>query len=207
MGMFDKYDNLNPDYIPDNTTTYLDKDYLTIDSDIPRPLYDLEGKFLGYSWDEGEVFEFKMSINDMITIRKNSLIYNKTGEQPDVYTKAEIEGQQAYNTVDAKSWTFTGKTENLYIWVEDTELTYPVNGDKSIMINTDMTNAYIQLDIYDFRWNNVYTQNGNIGKSDIVLNIDDEISKILKPGVYYVTLKICSEEEQFIKSRFIISIN
>ena len=75
------------------------------------------------------------------------------------------------------------------------------------MINTDMTNAHIQLDIYNFRWENIYTQNGEIGESDIVLKIDGEISKMLRPGIYYLTLKICSEERQFIKSRFMININ
>ena len=207
MGMFDTYDKLNPDYIPNNTTDYKDIYYLTIDSEIPRPMYDIKNNFLGYTWDKGEIFDFNISVDDMITVRENSIIYEHSGEQPDIYTVAEVEGQQAYNIVDCKSWTFSGKTENLYIWVEDTELTYPVNGDKSIMINTDMTDAHIQLDIYNFRWENIHTQNGEIGESDIVLHIDEEISKLLKPGVYYVTLKICSEETQFIKSRFMININ
>ena len=205
--MFDNYDKLNPDYIPNNTTTYLDTEYLTIDSEVPRPMYDIKNNFIGYTWDEGESFDFKMSVDDMITIRRNSLIYEKAGEHPDVYTVAEVGGQQAYNVVDAKSWTFTGKSSNLYIWVEDDELTYPVNGDKSIMINTDMTDAYIELDIYNFRWEKIYSQNGEVGNSDIVLHIDSEMSDILKPGVYYVTLKICSEKEQFVKSRFMININ
>lgn len=207
MGMFDKYDKLNPDYIPNNTTTYLGTEYLTIDSEVPRPMYDIKNNFIGYTWDEGEFFDFKLSVDDMITVRENSLIYDKPGEGPDLYTIAEMEGQQAYNVVDAKSWTFTGKAENLYIWIEDTELTYPTKGDKSIMINTDMTDAYIQMNIYNFRWENIYSQNGEIGESDIVLHIDNEMSETLKPGVYYVTLKICSEKEHFVKSRFMININ
>ena len=110
MGMFDNYDNLNPDYIPNNTTKYIDKYYLTINSQIPRPLYDIKNNFLGYSWDNGEIFDFNMSVDDMITIRENSIIYDTPGESPDTYTIGEIEGQQAYNVVDAKSWTFSGKT-------------------------------------------------------------------------------------------------
>ena len=78
--MFDNYDKLNPDYIPNNTTTYLDTEYLTIDSEVPRPMYDIKNNFIGYTWDEGESFDFKMSVDDMITIRRNSLIYEKAGE-------------------------------------------------------------------------------------------------------------------------------
>ena len=206
MGMFDTYDRLNPNYIPNNTTNYKDLYYSTIASEMPKQLYDAENNFIGYSWDKNEIFDFKISVDDMITVRENAIIFNKPGECPDTYTVATVSGQQAYNVVDCKSWTFSGKTENLYIWVEDEELTYPINGDKSIMINTDMTDAYIQLDIYNFRWENIYTQNGEIGQSDIVLKINEEISDILKAGIYYLTLKICSENKNFIKSRFMINI-
>lgn len=207
MGMFDNYHRLNPDYVPNNTTTYLDAEYLTIDSEVPRPMYDHKNNFIGYTWDEGEFFDFNLSVNDRIAVKENSLIFNNLGEGPDTHTVAEVEGQQAYNTVDAKSWTYVGKTNSLYIWIEDTELTYPVKGDKSITVNTDMTDKHIELGIYNFRWEKVYSQIGKIGNSDIVLQIDEEMSNILRPGVYYVTLKICSEETQTIKSRFMININ
>lgn len=206
MGMFDRYDNLNPDYIPNNTTNYIDRYYVTINSDIPRPLYDIKQRFIGYTWDRNERFNFEISANDMITVRENSLIYDKTGEAPDKNTVAEVEGQKAYNVVDAKSWTFVGKTNNLYIWVEDTELIYPINGDKSIVIYTDMTNSYIELNICNFRWETLHTQIGEVGNSTIVLNIDDKISEVLTEGIYYVTLKICSENEKILKNRFMINI-
>lgn len=207
MGMFDRYDNLSSDYIPDNTTTYLDKEFLTIDSQIPRPMYDINNNFIGYSWDKGELFEFEVSVDDMITVRKNSLLFNNTGEAPDSYTVAETIGQQAYNTVDAKSWTFVGKTDNLYNWIEDDELLYPVNGDKSIIIHTDMTNKYIELSIFNFRQELVYSQQGVLNESSLMLKVDEELSKILNSGIYNVEVKICSDEMDFIKSRYLFSIN
>ena len=204
--MFEKYDSLNPNYIPNNTTDYEYNEYQKITSEIPIPLYDIKNNLIGYSWYRDEMFDFDMSVNDIITVRKNSLIYNKHGEHPDVYTVAEVEGQQAYNTVDARSWTFVGKTENLYIWVEDEELTYPVNGDKSVIINTAMSDSYIELNIYNFKEELIYTQKGETGESSIVLHIDKEMSKILKSGIYNLTLKICSPDRQFVKSKFIINI-
>ena len=206
MGMFDTYDNLNPDYIPDNSTpTPLEK-YITINPKLPKPLYNVKGTFLGYKWNHGEYFDFNISVNSIIKINSMSLIFEKSGEIPDNNTVGEFEGQKAYNIVDAKSWTFVGKTECIYMWVEDDELIYDINGDKCIEINTDMTNKYILLNIFNFRWESIYEQESKIGESSITINVNEEISKKLTPGIYYCTVKICSEDTCQIKNKFMIWI-
>lgn len=206
MGMFDKYDRLNPEYIPDNSSEYLDE-YTSLDEILPRPLYDARNRFIGYSWNRDDNFDFVISVNNIIGVARDSIIYNIPGECPDKCTIAEREGQQAYNTADAKSWTYIGRTDDFYVWIEDAELTYPFNGDKSITIQTDMTDKYIELDIFNFRWEKVHSVISSSNQSNIVLKIDDEMNKKLTSGIYYMTVKICSENSVQLKNKYMISIN
>lgn len=207
MSMFDTYDKLNPDYIPDNSTPTPTEEYLTINKVLPRPLYDVRNRFIGYNWNHGEYFDFTLSVNSMITVNNDSLIFEEKEAAPDTYTVGKYEGQKAYNVVDAKSWTYVGRTDSLYIWVEDTELSYPINGDKSIIIYRDMTDKYILVNIFNFRWEQVYCQQSEVNESSIRLTVDDELSKKLVSGIYYCTVKICSEDSCLLKDKFMISIN
>ena len=208
MGMFDKYDKLNPDYIPDNSSQDSDDfDYTLLDNDLPRTMYDALNRFIGYTWNHNESFDFVLSVNDTISIKKDSIIYNEPGKCPNKYTVANREGQQAYNIVDAKSWTYIGRADSLYVWVEDDVLTYPIDGDKTITVNTDMTDKYIQLDIFNFRWEKVHSTTSANNESIIVLKIDEEMHKKLPSGIYYITLKICSEDSVQLKDKFMVSIN
>lgn len=209
MGMFDTYDNLNPDYIPDNTTPEPSEKYFKVDKILPRPMYSIKNNLVGYSWTNGEFFDFTISVDSMITINSDSLVYEKPGEKPDELTVGKYKGQKAYNTQDIKSWTFVGRsTSNAapYMWVEDKELTYPTDGDQSIIMNTNMTDRYILVNIYNFRWEEMYSQQAEIGESEIIINVNKELSEKLASGVYYCTVKICSEESAFLKDKFMISI-
>ena len=204
--MFDRYNNLNPDYVPNNTTNYTTGEFATIGSEMPRPMYNLKGAIVGYTWNSEEKFDFNISIDDMITIKKNALIFEEHGAAPDTLTIGEVIGQQAYNVVDARSWTFVGKTNAQYIWVEDDELTYPTDGTKSIMIHTDMIGKHIEIDISDFRYQTVYSQVEAEGVSSTVLHVNDDLSNLLKSGIYHVSVKVCSDETTFVKNKFFISI-
>ena len=207
MGMFDKYDNLNPEYIPDNSSPKDIEDYISINKVLPRTLNDVRGRFIGYSWNYGEFFKFKISVDNMITIKEDSLVYDKTEEKPNESTVGKYEGQKAYNTVDGKSWTYVGKTDMLYIWVEDKELSYPIDGDTSIIIHRDMKDSYVLVEIFNFRWEPIYSQQSEIGESTIFIDVNEELSNKLQTGIYYCTVKICSEESCLLKDKFMISIN
>ena len=207
MGMFDKYDNLNPDFIPDNTSPTPSTAFLTIDEMLPRPYRDIKGRLIGYTWNYGEHFKFSLSTDDMIVILNDSIVYNNVGEKPNNFTVGERVGQQAYNTVDAKSWTYVGKSNELYIWVEDDELTYPTDGDRSIIIHSDMTDKHPQLNIYDFKWNSLFEVSSNDGESKVYLDINEKTSEQLKPGVYYCTLKIVGKDSCRLKHKMVLVIN
>ena len=73
-------------------------------------------------------------------------------------------------------------------------------------MNTNMTDRYILVNIYNFRWEEMYSQQAEIGESDIIIKVDKELSEKLVSGIYYCVVKICSEESAFIKDKFMISI-
>ena len=207
MSMFENYDNLNEDYIPDNTPYKSSNSFQTLDNTYPKPLYDKNDKFIGYTWNYGEYFTLNLSVNDRLTVSKDSIIFNNHNEKPETYTEAKSVGQKAYNVVDAKSWTFVGHASDVYVWIEDDCLIYPTDGNKVIYINRDMTNKYVQLNIFNFKWEPLLEFKSDIGQSQIQLKMDEAITEQLKPGTYYSTLKIVGEDECKLKDKFTIIIN
>lgn len=207
MAMFDIYDKLNPNYIPNNTSEQHDEGYTKLSDVIPCELYDSKQNFLGYGWNFGEQFSITLSVDDVIKVSENSLIFENANEEPNELTPAYILGQKAYNTADARSWTFVGRTNSLYIWVEDEYVIYSTSGTKTIKIQRDLTDQHVELNILNFRREVVYTQLGETGDSDIVLNVDEDMLSILTPGLYYADIKICSDEETRVKSELIFIIS
>lgn len=208
MGMFERYDNLSPDYIPNNSALRIKGVYTTIENDLPRPLIDIRGNQIGYTWDSGELFNFHFTTKDKITIFKDSIIYEESGKSPDTSTYGKRLGQKAYNTVDAKSWTFIGETESFYIWVEDEELLYPINGNTELFVQCDMSGKYIEVNITDFRGENLLTITSDVGDTDLVMNVNEEFYSIFKSGVYYCKVSIINEDKTLRQTRdkFHISI-
>ena len=122
-------------------------------------------------------------------------------------TQAQRIGQQCYNIKDAKSWTFVGVSSERYIWIEDKQFIYNKGEDKEIDVSIDMTDKIAELSIYDFRWNKIHSVCSDTNSSEISLNVDSELDKIVKPGIYYCTLKIIGEQQSQIKDKFIIIVN
>ena len=111
MSMFEKYDNIDPNYIPDNTSprpTY-DTEELTKE---PRIAYNIKGNPIGYSWTYGSEFKLKFSANQTFKVPFNSIVYDTANEKPDETTQG-VTGQQAFNTVDCKSWTCFNSADNI----------------------------------------------------------------------------------------------
>lgn len=205
MGMFDTYDRLDPDYIPDNTSPKYCNRYLTITNKLPRITYDTKNRFIGYSWDYGDIFDFTISVDDVIAVRKDSLIFNNTGEKPDNNTVGIYKGQQAYNTVDGISWTFVGQSADIYIWKQDEKLTYPMDGDKKLIIKKDMQNKSIVVDIYNFRWENLMSFT-NDNSSTIDISINDDVNKKLLKGVYYCTVFIVDSDNRYLQNKYMLIV-
>ena len=207
MGMFDTYDNLVEDYIPNNTAKLRLNKCEIIDGTLPKQIFNARNKLIGYTWHRGEYFDFTLTADDTILVRDDAIIFENKGEVPDVTTVGKYEGQRAYNTADGKSWTYVGKKNNLFNWVLDDNLSYPADGDNSVVIHTDMTDKYLQLDIYSFRRELLYSIKNEDDSSTLTLKVDEGITNKLPAGLYYGHLKVCGEGTCFIKFKFIIIIS
>lgn len=205
MSMFDSYDNLKPDYVPDNSSPNQSTTYIELQDKLPRPLFDIKKRFTGYSWNHGDIFKWSLSVNRTIRINEDAIVYNTAGEYPEIETEGYA-GQQAYNTVDCKSWTCIGELQDMYVWIQDEEVTYPDNGDRELQLTPDMESKSIQFDIYNFRWEPI-TSFSSQGSASIEISVDKELNEKLKPGVYYSTLKITGEESVELKNKYMLVVN
>lgn len=207
MGMFDSYNNLDPNYIPNNIYSKCIGEYITFDLNCPKKVYDIRNRFIGYGWNYRDTFELSIDIDKLIYVDSN-IIYTTHGEGPAINTEAKV-GQKAYNIVDIKSWTCTARQmfsgELTYTWLEDDQFTYPECGDIAIKLSPDMAGKKLSLYVYNFRHDLMHTftsENSNI----LTCKVDAELSEKFIPGVYYCILKLSDEDEKMIdKFQFIIS--
>lgn len=201
MSMFDNYDNQNIFHVPNNISVNPAKEYNTIDTSIPKKIYDIKNNFIGYSWDYGDTFDLILSVNNKIPVKHDSIIFSEPNITPTTDT-AGYKGLQAYNTIDNKSWTCVGTINGLYVWVEDDEVTYAINGTTIIEMQRDVMDKTIIVDIYDFRWEHIKSYEES-NSHTIACRIDDT----LQSGLYYCTVKLVGENKNELISKFSLTIN
>lgn len=205
MSMFDTYDNTNAKYIPNNISKNPAKDYEVIDNSLPRKLYDIKNRFIGYCWDFGDEFDFVVSVNDKIKVRRDSIVFNEEGKEPTTATVG-YKGLQAYNTIDNKSWTCIGLIDGFYVWVPDDNVTYAVDGTTELEMIRDTKGKTVRVDFYDFRWEHIKSFE-NSSCNAISCRIDKDIYELMKSGVYYCTVKVLGIDECDLIDKFEIVIN
>ena len=200
MSMFTNYETKciadKPDNVHDNPAYTYD----IVNTDIPKKMYDVNNKFKGYSWKYGDIFTLVLDVNKPIKVNRESIIYTVSGQVPGIWTRGH-KGQQAYNTMDNKSWTCVGLSNGYYIWILDDHITYDSNGTKEIIFNRDMTDKTLKVTIYNFRWEPIKTFS-TINSNTICIDINESISQELKSGLYTCTIAVNDIEEQ----RFNISV-
>lgn len=204
MGMFDNYDKLNPDYIPDNTSPEQSHDYVTFKNELPRVSYNIKGNPIGLSWCYGDEFELKFTAKQKIKVAENSITYTTADEAPGYDTEG-VASQQAYNTVDCKSWTCVGVSSGHYIWIEDDDVIYSLQGTKEIEMIPDMEGKTLVVDIYNFRWEPVHSISA-LSATDVSLYLNKDLSEIFKPGTYYSVLKIQGEEDVIVRDKVMLIV-
>lgn len=203
--MFYNYENIRPDYIPDNTSPKPSDSYVTIDNDkLPKRICNAKGNFIGYGWNYGDVFDMKFSVARKIKVYEDSILFHRSGVEPTTATPGKP-GSQVFNIVDGRSWTCAKFESGLYIWVEDDVLTYPEDGDKEIAIPEDMSDCSIYLDVVDTRWEPVHTFS-SFSSAEIVVSVNKDITDLFKPGAYYCTLRVTSSDSSYLKDKFMFIV-
>ena len=193
MRMFDSYDNLSSNYIPNNSTEKHVHTYSEVSSALPRTVYSAKGQKIGLSWDQGEEFDLHLNAAISVLVSEDALIYNVSGEAPSTTTKG-YSGQQAYNTYDHKSWTCIECGEGWYIWKQDAEIMIPDCGTKEIIFHTQSPSYLVCAKVYNFRWESIY-QTEVTGADTIVIPINKEFNELVKSGTYYCVVTVQKDNE------------
>lgn len=202
MGMFDNYNNIDINYIPDNVS---DKSENAVykPTTLPEILYNIKGNRVAYTWNLGDTFIWQIGLNHTIKVEINSIIYHTTGAGPDTLTKGSV-GQKAYNLVDMYSWQCVKSIEGEYIWKQDEHFTYPINGEVNIALEPIIEGS-LTFELYNFRREHLKTFtefNGN----KVLVNINTELNEELQQGVYYGIIKNINDCESRILDEVTIFI-
>lgn len=204
--MFSSYDRLNTEYIPDNTVQYCEHIKLDMPH-TPELLLDKNNNIRGYKWNSSERFERTFSVDDIIRVANDAIVYTVSGDGPDVDTEGSREGQQAYNIADGISWTYIGRTETIHLWIQDEKFIYPVHGVKPIPLKEPLTAAqFVKLVVYNFRWEPVFETHSELGDSVVNFKYDDELASVMKSGTYYGVLSICDDVQTRIDKTFYLVV-
>lgn len=191
MNMFENYDNLSENYIPNNSYSEDINKEIKIDLSQPIKFYNIKNEFIGYSICQGETCNLPVNIIKEISVPCSSIIFNESGEGPDEKLEG-VKFQKAYNTSDFISWTCKGKLDDNYIWEKDECLIYPEKGDKKITLSPKLENFMLEINIQNFRYESIETltfENTLINN----FNISEELSSSLLEGIYYISIKLKQE--------------
>lgn len=201
MGLFDTYDTLPDNYIPNNRpvkkccNSKFDPCFPT----KPYEQYNAEGELIGYWWNYKDILNLEFNITGNITVESNAIIYTVTGEAPLEDTEGEID-QKAYNIIDLRSWTCTDIIQEeetvSYIWTEDEEFTYPEDGETNIYMSAAdfLVDKQITVQLYNFRMEQIAIKTF-AGNSRIIFPIDKELSEKMVKSNYYCTLTVWSGQD------------
>ena len=203
--MFENYENLSNTYVPNNQRKVFEEQEI-FDQSTPKKEYDINGNFIGYSFSYGDTLQIPYSINKTIQVEGDAIIYNEYGQSPSTSTPG-VQGQKAYNIADIKCWVCESLDSSIYIWKQLNNFTYPKNGTKKVTIKSDhfYNNNSIEFIIYDFRWEKIYSKTYS-SSENFSINIDNELSKKLLPGLYNCSVSFSSDNYSYIDGTFVLIV-
>ncbi len=214
MGMFDNYINQDTNYIPDNMHDRLADSEIVMKYSSLAEEHDETGKLIDYKWDYGNSNNFYFTVNRVIHVPEDALLYDEVGREPRATTVGKI-GQKCYNVTDIRSWTCTeirtGRTQNgvetSYIWVVDDGLVYDENDPKEVTLTPNMTDKMLVITFTDWRRETVFTRIFEGANSAVVCITDDVSKDLFIRGLYTCTVAIVSDDyyltEETIKFRVV----
>ena len=201
MSMFTPYENLNPNYSPNNINIPTPSPRKKLYQFLPIEERNIVGKFVGCSFNYGDTLSLVFDINPKIKVEADAIVYEETGQEPTSSTEGHY-GQRAYNTVDLKVWVCKTLDQTVYEWEEEKDFTYPCDGEQEIVVKLygdSIENREFEVTISNFRVEEVLKFDKDSespiqkGIDNIKIFIDEETSKKLLKGLYYTTVKMVDE--------------
>lgn len=204
MSMFKSYDNLDTNYVPNNVAEKPTNTFIRMDKSLPKKIYNIKNRFIGYTWNQGDILQFNISVADTIKVKKDSLVYEYSGQGPDTKTPG-YRYQQAYNLIDCVSWTCVDIVNGVYVWLRDECLTYSADGTKEITFTPDMLSKTLKVDLYNFRWELIKSYEKHYS-NDITIEVDEELSQELSSGIYHCVVSVATDIETYTRNTFMIYV-
>ena len=173
MGMFDQYDSLADNYIPNNirpTTPPCDKPLQPCFPNRPYVDYNKEGIQEGYWWYYGDTVNLEFNIDGQATFEDGG-----GNDEPEVDNKITAKQQGSY--ILPKDF-FKDKIIVIQVYnIRQEEMTI----DKQLLMKT-------------YGYNDITINEDNSATVNFI--IDQTISSKLIRGVYYISLKVLSDTLQ-----------
>lgn len=187
MNMFEKYDYLSSDYIPNNSTS-VEATRQEIENVETKSIYNIKDEFIGYQISEGETPVIETGLVCKILVEHDAIIYSDFNEMPTMDTYGYV-GRKAYNVVNGKVFTCVERYQETpeftsYIWQEEPTFTYPTNGTKEIEYKPYASFDYAEVVISDFRYDKIKTIEVATTQDKIILSATT--SNLLLQGVYNI---------------------
>lgn len=160
---------------------------------VPYAEYNANNELVGYYWYYGDTVDIQFDVTGEITVESDSIVYTASGDMPQENTVGYI-NQKAYNIVDYISWTCVAIIEDKYTWEKDETFETPINGGRLLFISARnyLKDMLYKICIYDSRYELLYTFDGD-ASINISLHIDEDLSKELVKGIYYITLTVANK--------------
>ena len=206
MSMFTPYENLNPNYSPNNINIPTPSPRKKVYQFLPIEERNIVGKFVGCSFNYGDTLSLVFDINPKIKVEADAIIYPREEDgiikySPDSSTECHY-GQRAYNTIDLKVWVCKTLDQTVYEWEEEKDFTYPCDGEQEIVVKLygdSIADKDFEVVISNFRVEEVLKFDKDSetpidkGEDTITITLDEETSKKLLKGLYYTTVKMVDE--------------
>lgn len=215
MSMFTPYENLNPDYSPNNMTrgivTKLPYGREVIPKGVPVMEKNITGKFVGGAFNYGDTLPLEFYINPRVRVEKDALILS-SDEEPTTGTAGFL-GQRAYNGDTMREWVCETLDQTVYMWREEPEFSFPIYSPDGLEIVVkpfgDVVWTAAEVYIKNFRREEILsfsTEDGSavIDGDSVKINITEDSyksdeedlikapKKLLK-GIYSTTIKLTAE--------------
>lgn len=210
--MFDKYFDVDPDYIPNNMDYKRPQRERSYNKDNLIAIIDRFNQIWGYTWSWKDTVSIPITVNKTLNVPDGSIIEYESGLYPTQQTIGDV-GQKYYNVTDLKSWTckstgVDGTTQDMiFNWVEDDFLKYVDRSNTEIVIEPDVTGKHIETEILNFRKEVIYEKSFEDGVSFNYLDIDKELSNELVPGIYFIRLRLVGDDYVSLIDEYKIFIN
>ena len=199
MQLFDNFDNIPQNYIPNNMFPRIPEIMVALDNDTVKPIFR-DCRLVGYKWNWGDVVKLPIKNEIHIKVPNGSLTTDTAGEEPTKQTVGDFIGQKFYNFKDFRSWTLKEVLEaeppEPEINPENSAVDFGIVGQSK----TD-TELYIPQDdtpVYDYIWEEdpMFTYSKNMGQDytlplpwnehdQIVVQLFNFRKECIREDIYY----------------------